>query len=296
MDLLDSFFPPEDAEKSKRVAYWCEKMCLDGKMVLSSEPVGTLTSSMLTNGLSFSETMLLKGNDPYLWRGHYMNIVDALVVMGLGKLAFPSADELLRRIQVLSQKNHYPAYSLVRVFVWLDTDTEELHYMIAQHRLGVMPYGVTSGKLFLSIYDGAMLSASPLSWIEMPRALETLAHRSALKEDCGGACLLNNEGKIVTTTLGNIYLITGNNIVGVGHSDGARRDPIEASMEEAAKGMGYSLKYMPGLPMSMVKKSRECFVCSTSDGIRVVDGCGDSRYEKVDGVVLSGKLKELFVF
>lgn len=296
MDLLSCLASNVDNDSSSP-DLWCEKMCLDGEMVSSSSPFADINSSPLINGLVFNEFVLLKGNrTTTLWNYHYDKIIDTLRLMKFDEESFPSSSVLYRRMEVLCQKNHYPPFSFMRIMVWAQVDTRQVHYLITQLRLADFPYGLKNEKYILSVYDEAAIPMSPLSWAEFPQPVYALAKADSADKDCNDACLLNIDGRIVTTTSGNLYLFIDNNVVGVRYTDGSKRDVIEYALEEAVNDLGLQLRFLPYFTMENIKAARECFVCSTRTGLRVVDGIANIRFYKNESVVLSNKLNKRIHF
>jgi len=295
MDLLDCIQPEANSE-NKGLHHWCQKMYLNNTLTDIETPIATVMSSLVTTGICFNETIICQGNQPSLWREHYLNISEALKALGKDPDDFLTSRELERKIEVLCQKNHYPPYSLIKVTVWLKTETDELQYAIIQERLKENPYKLTDEKLFLSIYHETPIFPSTISWIDMPNPIYVLARKAAHEDNCDEACITDHQGRVVTTTKGNIYLLSGYDLIGVRYSDGAKRDAIEEPLEKAAKALGYTLKYVPGISVEMINKARECIIASSSFGIRLVDGCGTKRFYKEFGPKIAINLHNLFVF
>lgn len=297
MDLLGCIDLEENQKADNHDFHkWCEKMYLNNTLTDTTTPIGTIQSSFVNNGLCFNEYIICQGNQPFLWREHYTNMVNAVRALGMNHDEFPTSRELERKIQVLCQKNHYPPYSLFKIIIWTQTDNLKLRFAILQERLKGNPYDYIEGKLFLSVYHDIPMYPSSISWIDMPNALFAMAKSSARKKECDEACIIDNKGRIVTTTVGNIYLLTGNDIIGVNYNDGARKDAIEESLEKAAKTLNYTLKYVPGITIEQLNKARECIIASSALGIRSVDGCDTKRFFKADGAKIALKLHDLFVF
>lgn len=297
MDLLDCIQPEYNTLKTGGELHsWCPKMYLNNVLTDIETPMATVMSSHITSGICFSETIICQGNQPYLWREHYINISEALKALGLNQEDFLTSKELERKIQVLCQKNHYPPFSLFKVYIWQQIDTNAIQYAIVQERLKDNPYGLIDEKLFLSIYHDAAIYPSPISWIDMPNPIYTIARNAAIKDNCNEACITDHNGRIITTTKGNIYILKEFDLIGVRYTDGAKKDAIEEPLEKAAGELGYTLKYVPGISIEMLNKARECMVASSSYGIRLVDGCGTKRFYKEFGAKIAMKLQDLFIF
>ena len=296
INLIDSIEDEPVAEPNK--ATWCSKICLDGQIVGIETPFGNVWSSAFTNGLCFSETMLCRGNSPYSWREHYYNILDALKALNIKSDNTLNANQLLRRIEVLSQKNHYPPYSIVRITIW-QQEPNEIHYNILQQRLSEIPYNATPNeKLILLPYNENQMNDTTFAWIERPDILQTIAHQSALQQDYHAACLFNNRNEIVTTTIGNLYIIRNMQVTGVQYQNGAHRYTIEQYVEKVVQEYGYKINYVSaGLTMQMLKEAQECIVVNDTFGIKSITGIGNAvRYTKDNAIKLALKLRKMFEF
>lgn len=295
MDILADLtgIDPIANHVSKR--QWCEKICVDGTITKCGELVSDINSSPFHTGLCISDEFALKGNQPFQWREHYMNIVDSLVKIGVDRNVIPFSDELKRRIEVLCQKNHYPPYSLVKLIFWLDADSG-LHYAILHERLKKSPYDPSREHFFVSIFRELPIFPSEYSWIQFPSFVDSLARKDAQRQKLDEACLVDSNGRIVRTTAGNIYLLMKGSLVGVGYADGALKDPICQCVEEAAKTHGYEVKYVVGITEGLLNKASECFIVSSKSGVTPVAGCGERRFSRDFGVKIADTVNKQLVF
>ncbi len=297
MDLLnslpDALLQPHEPQKM-----WSERMCVDGRMMSTDNPIGNIWSAFLTTGLNFSETLLCRGNVPYLWREHYLNITDAMRDLSITSSSFPTANELLRRIEVLCQKNHYPPYSIVKINIWQQFDTHQVHYCILQQRLHTKPYQPDSQKVILMPFSECPISVSTFSWINRPDPIFTIAQNKATEAHYQGACIFNTNNEIITTTLGNLYLISHSDVIGVQYHNGARRNTIDEYIEKVARSMKYQLRYAQnGISLTMLQNASECFVANVVDGIKPVNGYGTTiRFMRENSFKFAQKLHEMLTF
>ena len=294
ISLIDSIGGESTIESAQPI--WCKKMCLNGEIVDTETMFGNIWSSAFSNGLCFSETMLCRGNSPYSWREHYYNILDALKTLHLRADKFLTANQLLRRIEVLSQKNHYPPYSIIKTTIW--QQQTEIHYNILQQRLAEIPYTPTlNEKLLLLPFDESPMSDTSFAWIEHPDPLHTIAHQSAIEQNYHGACLFNTHNEIVTTTIGNIYIINNMQFTGVQYQNGAHRYTICEQVEKVAQQYGYNINHAPaGLSLQMLKDAQECIVVNNTFGLKPITGIGNTiRYVKDNSTQLAIRLRKMFV-
>lgn len=297
IDLIDSISDSKKTERIDEQYNYCQKISIDGQIADVDANWCNVWSAFITNGLCFSEKVVCKGNVPYLWREHYYNITEALSKLQLSAYDMLQSKDLLRRIEVLCQKNHYPPYSVVRIIIWLQNEDNKLHYCIIQQRLSKIPYIVNTEKILLTTYEYP-LTITPFSWIDQPNAFYTIAHNDAKNRNYNGACIINGNNEIITTTLGNLYLIVSQYIIGVQYDNGARRDPIEEYIAKAAEQLGYKFKFLHGgVNMKMLSEAHDCFVGGTTFGIKPILGFDTTiRYRRENSLKLAAKFYDLFVY
>lgn len=287
---------------AKKTPAYCNRYYYDGGYHELTEPLWRHNSSACC-GVCVSMEIPMRGNVPFLWRDHYVTLTANIEEAGMDSFSFVTSDTLLRIIEVLASKNHYPQNSLMRVVVWTDMTQMDgkTEFAIFQQRLSHRAFDVVKGEnIYLTLEDGNVLrlperkaDASGIG-----RAIEAFAHRRALAHGCNGACIVNAKGNIARTTLGNIYTImTDNLICGVGLEDGARRDPLEASIMRIFREEGFRYEACPGLDTQTMKTATGCFVAGSAIGLRPVVSAGtDTRYYTDMAYRLADRLRSLFIF
>lgn len=300
MDILDILQGPEDeADIAKREekSPWCAKMYLNGDLLDTKSNILNIDSSPLSNGIFFSEYYTAKGNEPFLWREHYLSIKRSAALLGIEESHVPANDVLLRRTQVLSQKNHYPGYSLFRIVFWQNIFGDKtLNYAIVQSRLPNNPFDVNNTYVELLSFDDIPTTVAPISQIDMPNVIYSLAHQKALKNGYNGASILNNDGNIITTTLGNIYILKGYDVIGVRTTDGARHDALNTVIEEAVRSEGYNMKYTSGIPSNLISSAYGGFVLNTQHGFHSISRYNNRAYYTDQSVKIAMQLRKIFVY
>ena len=81
--------------------------------------------------------------------------------------------------------------------------------------------------VILMPFSECPISVSTFSWINRPDPIFTIAQNKATEAHYQGACIFNTNNEIITTTLGNLYLISHSDVIGVQYHNGARRNTID---------------------------------------------------------------------
>lgn len=301
---IELFFDDSSSQSivdSKNSVSWCDTMFFGGRFIESHSAFIGVNSSILSNGIGATETIICKGNEPYkmiMWRDHYLNMCKIISVLGFQQQQLPSAEEFLRNIRILSQRNHYPAFSRIQITLWLQADNpQKLSWAMHQERLANDPMELNSNTLKICSFDDALLAKTPTVSVAMPSAITTLAKRHATNEKFDEACLRNNEGKFVVSTAGNIFIVTGQTVVAVAPEAGARFDAIGECLGKACNDAGFALKYTNGFTERMLNdETNEIFLAGAAFGIRAVDGFNDRRFMKSKVLIISQAFRKLFIF
>lgn len=286
---------------AKNSCHWCETMFFNGRYINSSTAFIGVDSSILSGGIGATETIICKGNEPYkmiLWRDHYFNICKIISILGFSQQQLPTADDFLRSMRILSQRNHYPAFSRVQITFWQQNDNPlKLSWAMHQERLDVDPMEVNTNTLKLCSFDDDLLAKSATVSVAMPSAIQTLAKRYATEQKFDEACLRNFEGKFVVSTMGNIFIVVGQTVVAVEREAGARCDAVGECLSRACRSAGFALQFTNGFTERMLSdESNEIFLAGAAFGIRIVDGFNDRRFMKNKVLRISQAFRDLFIF
>lgn len=301
---IELFFDDSTSQSnidSKNSTSWCDTMFFSGRFIESKSAFIGANSSILSGGIGVTETIICKGNEPYkmiMWRDHYFNMCKIISILGFKQQQLPTAEEFLRNIRILSQRNHYPAFSRIQITLWQQADNpQKLSWAMHQERLAGDPMELNPNSLKICSFEDALLAKSPTISVAMPSVIATLAKRFAVEEKFDEACLRNNEGKFVVSTAGNIFVVTGQTVVAVTAEAGARFDAISECLSKACNNAGFALKYTNGFTERMLNdETNEIFLAGAAFGIRAVDGFNDRRFMKNKVLRISQAFRELFIF
>ncbi len=253
-------------------------------------------NSSFVSGVYIEEKIALQGNHPFLWREHYIRIVRIASKMGIDEFALPTASELKRKIELICSKNHYPPFSLITIYVWTEYN-QGIRYAIFQSRRDKSVYDVHSGELrLMSSPENFVLTNIANDEMGINRSTEKILDSQAQMHGLDGSCVVNSYGKIVRTTLGNIYMIMrGGVVVGVDAESGGLNDPIDRTLQDIIGENGLNYQTCNGITSEMTRTAFECFVCSAAEGLRPVLSVGTStRFRREIGYKLAAAMRDYF--
>ncbi|MCI5982801.1 MAG: aminotransferase class IV [Marinilabiliaceae bacterium] len=257
---------------------WCQKYFHDGRHHTLDEPFWGPFSSV-RYGMQVTELIAMRGNEPYLWREHFRSLLAKLEAWNMDRYALPNADEMKRRIEVLASKNHYPPYSLIHIVVWTEVDgqSEYVDFAILQSRMPLDLFDLKPKPLWLCPPPSNVVVAK--ANVAMPGVdsiLEASAHRAATLSGKDGAYLVNADGNIVRTTVGNLYLISPGKVTGVSTEAGALPDVLTDDLLKTIESERLGFELCDGFTPAHIRQSADfgCFVCNGALGLWPVMSLG----------------------
>ncbi len=243
--------------------------------------------SSVWRGKVVEEDIALRGNEPYLFAEHVNLIREKCNAMGIDTLQLPSADEMRERIAKLVHRNNYtPNFTLAHFVLWTERDgeTERVDYAIFQSPLRQNVYEYEQKSLYLRGGDelSKICNFHQKGLVNYNVATEAMLAEMAERKGLDGACVTDSEGRIVRTTLGNIYLMMkGAEVKGVSYSHGGMRDAMNDILEIELQKSGYKFSRVEGFTADDVRMGNndvfECFVCGAAVGVRHVMSVGTEK-------------------
>lgn len=274
IDVLDSLGPQEN---------WCSKYYHAGTFFSIDTPLWGIRSSAM-DGLVAHQAVPLKSSQPYdgLWRFCYNELVCRVERLGLDKFGLDSQEDLIRRIEILCNRNRYPANSVAHIYVWRENSSSGgiTDFAIYQCKCPHRVYDDDGQKhIILNASVNEVVNLAVDSWTDV--AVEAIArqkveHKSRVDAfDYFGMVLNRPDGKIARTTSGNIYFTCGRNIIGVKEGEGAKSDALHSFLKQAidelnAESQGrlpISYTEMDGIDDATLKSAGGCFVCDSAVGV-----------------------------
>lgn len=193
---------------------------------------------------------------------------------------FPQWDILYRRIEILAAKNHYPGHSQMYLAVWLEDN--RLHYTIQQCRIEGSIFDTRHEPIFLYEYTDEQLPLSPYNCIPRPSLMHSMAMRQMQQkyelQEYAGAVFMNSEGKVVRSTIGNLYILVDNTLITPKSQSGSYLDALTETVEIVAAQIGLSFQYSSGFTPDDIHNATECMVASNEHGLYLVRGMGQARF------------------
>ncbi|MBQ3635775.1 MAG: aminotransferase class IV [Bacteroidales bacterium] len=249
-------------------------------------------------GIYASEDMFLEGNEPTLWREHYLRFVEKAELIGLDKYRMPTSADIKRSIHVLANKNKYPPYSVVRLMAWEDSKGR-VDYSIFQRRVESNIFEVQAEPIHLAPASKDLYISTGLSdKMGVNRIVVSLEHARAKKAGFVGACLCDSQHRILRSTLGALYFsFPGSKVVTVGEQTGGISDAIDKSLKEVFDAKHLKFEVVDNIDDSLLNMAHDCFVCSSTLGLRPVVSLGQNkRFFTSLSIDLAEELRKTFIF
>lgn len=276
-------------------AVWCQKVNVDGVILSIDDAAFSANEVFGGSNLVVSQWFVSRAAEPFIWGEVYEHLLANAEAVFADHLAVPSADFLLTQVHRLASHNHYPPFARFRFTFFRNSEKNiSPHWVLMQQRLASHPFSLSDDKLFLSLYDRPFVSPSPLTAAGTLPADVLLAMRAARLASCSQACLLNTQGHIATTTLGNIYLVNGLTVVTSACKAGARRDPLQPYVLRAFAELGFECYEEERLETAIIERANECAIADVRFGIMPVLGIGEKRFYRSKTLLAAEKLKGFF--
>ncbi len=273
IDLLSMVDMPPDN--------WCANFYLDGKYLPVDNPLWGIRTS-LSSGLLSTLHVPMRAGEPYiaLWPWLWRSLINAASTIGIPEYQLPSSETLRHEIWLITTRNRYPAHSLIHILLYHDISPLGTHprYALFQSRLPKSIFDVTSPDALNLLAPTNLATVNPHAgpWADTP--VESLARIKAQQQHLDGACLILPDGRLARTTLGNIFLfLPGGHILA--SRQGATPDALcdFITSNNLFHKFNLHIDYQDGFDNATINAAEECFVCSTSVGLRPVLSLGSTK-------------------
>lgn len=178
--------------------------------------------------------------------------------------------------------------------VWQSELSEQIEWIMLQEKLKTSPYEFEQSSLVLGVYDEVCKPCLPIAGIGVPTVVDVFAERWRKEHKFDAVCYVDSEKRIVDTSAGNIYLIIGNQMVGVNPNYGGRNDALSVVTERIAARNGLEIKYINGFQRKNIESADEIMVVSSAYGVKCVVGVDNNRYRKQKTEKLAMLVSEYF--
>ena len=291
LDYIDGALPEQEITPANN---WCPIACKNGIFFEVEKPLFNAHNSLINRTLAFTDKSICSANEPYMWNEHYNIVAKSVRALFSDKAEFIKSNDLHRKVEIFISKNHYPSFSRITLMVWQSELSEQIEWIMLQEKLKTSPYEFEQSSLVLGVYDEVCKPCLPIAGIGVPTVVDVFAERWRKEHKFDAVCYVDSEKRIVDTSAGNIYLIIGNQMVGVNPNYGGRNDALSVVTDRIAARNGLELKYINGFQRKNIESADEIMVVSSAYGVKCVVGVDNNRYRKQKTEKLAMLVSEYF--
>jgi branched-chain amino acid aminotransferase len=251
---------------------------INGKVTPLSDGGVRVDSRAFRYGYGLFETMLMIGGRIRLRELHWDRLQAGMVALGID-CSSHFMDEVKDAVARLAGKNGHEQLGRVRVQVWpgsgglYDDVPFKAEYCIESFPLSEDVLELNKNGLVVGIAKGITKAYDTYSHIKTCSALPyAMASRQAKRERWNDALLLNQEGRIVDSTIANVFWIVDNKASTPPISDGCVAGVMRRHLLDALPGMGYGV-VEESLGPQDIGKAEVIFLTNAIRGIKWVREC-----------------------
>lgn len=288
---------------------WCGKYYHAGAYLPIETPLWGIRSSVF-DGIVAHIVVPMRSGAPYdgIWRNHYRLLTSEMAKLQMSSLEIESSEDLARRLGTLCQRNHYPTHSLMHIFAWHERKTTGpvTDFAIFQSRRRNGLYEEDGQKhIILDAAPEAVINLGTGTWADI--AVEAAARKKTEDKshndliDYSGMRLNRPDGLMARTTLGNIYITHGREVIGVAEGQGAKpcamKPLLMTAIDEYNHGKSETLRVayreVEGISDKMLTVASGCFVCDSAVGMVPIMRLGRTFNNELTRQIVS-KFRQLF--
>lgn len=258
-------------------------ICVNGKFHLENEPILFASNRSFRYGHGLFETMKwIKGNIQ-LEDFHFSRFFDGLDLLKFQIPLHFTAGRIKEEIKMLCKKNKSPDLARIRLSVFpgnggLYDDDTSLQYIIESWLLPESVNKFNENGLDIGLYPDARKSFDKFSNLKSASFLPYSLAAAYAKENKWNDCIiLNQENRIADTTIANIFIVKGDNILTPALSEACVSGTIRKYLLEKLKGRNIPVQETT-LSSEDIESADEVFLTNAIKGIRWVKSFNDSRY------------------
>lgn len=283
--LRESGVEPKETLNWRRAPQWCGTYFQGGEFYPLSRVLWGVDGSAW-RGWTVREVVPMRGNAPYFWNENFRSLKAKVAHWKMDAYAIPPSDELRRNIELLAHRNRYPAHSLAHIVVWTEGGgiSEVTRYAIFQSKLQWDIFGPKPRGLWLASSPSGLRADNMRGQFPgVDDILEGYAERHAEVSGKDAAVISDSRGRLLRTTMGNLFVFKSNRIYGVAPESGGVEDPLSAQLQQIASRLSnIDVVLEDGLEQEFVFGCQDfgCFVCDSSVGIWPVQSVGSLAYRR----------------
>ncbi len=272
------------------------KIVLNGEFLDSEEPVFHYNNRSFRYGDGFFETMRIRNGMILFEKLHEERIINSFKLLGFGDMTVSIFNEIKMKIVELCLNNLCNNSGRLRLSFYRNKSNNEnesihFHYLIEATGLEEDVYLYNETGLNICIYPDARISMDKFSNLKsanyLPYVMASIFAKEGLKDD---ALLLNNQERIVESSIANVFWIKDEVIYTPSLSEGCIDGVVRKFLLNKFKETGIRFYEKPLTRMELMEAD-EVFLTNAIKGIRWVSEFETKKNENL----ISKKLYHLFL-
>ncbi|HPG11096.1 MAG TPA: aminotransferase class IV [Chitinophagaceae bacterium] len=263
-------------------------ICVNGKILKAKNPVLYANNRGFRYSDGLFETMKVVNRKIPLGSYHFERLFNGLELLGI-KLPGLVTDALLEaQILDLCRQNSTSELSRVRLTVYagngdLINKNDEAGYIIESDSLFKTRDIINNEGLVIGVCPDIRKSIDKLSNIKSLNFLPyTMGAKYASENGLDDSIILNSEERVADTTIANLFLINGNQIITPALAEGCVGGVMRRYLVEKMRDQEIDVKETR-VTVSDVENADEIFLANAVRGIRWVGRMGEKEYQNKIG-------------
>lgn len=248
---------------------------LDGLICLDDETLLMAKNRAFRSGEGLIETMSWREGKLRLAALHFSRLARGLDLLGFSGI---TEQQFLQETAKALSANNDPEKATVRVQFFRNGGTDTTHYLIEVFPLADQPEPLPQKGLRLGITRKVVKCPDSMAQLKTSSRLQyTLARRDAERQGWDDALLLNPEGRVVESTISNVFVVKGKQIFTPPLREGCIDGVMRRYLLEAARTKGFDISEVR-IGTEMLPDADELFLTNAVKGIRPVHILMDKEY------------------
>lgn len=261
---------------------------VNGKLCPTDEAVVPADSRGLWYGWGVFETMLWRDGDVRLWGYHMDRLWAGMMALGFELPVLMTQEHMWEEVMRTVRKNNMDALCRVRLQVYADgggmlDGTPKPGYVIECYAIDRHITEMNEHGLVLGIADGVHKSNDSLANLKTTNALVyAMAGLEAKKQKWNDALVLNEHGRIIESTIANIFWVKDGVMYTVPLSEGCVAGVMRRHVMERME-----VQEMP-LTRELLSKADAVVLTNAVRGVKWVERIGEWRYGRPGAEMILG--------